>query len=250
MERTDYARIAERYDQNADRHRIPDDLVLESLVAGRGDTPVRALDLACGTGNYLRQHVARHGDAVAFVGLDRSTEMLAQARPKVPGVELLTGVAESLPFDAASFDYVTTSFAFHHFEDKPKALDEIARVLREHGTLRCVNIDPTRMRASWLYAMFPETYVLDLERFWLPEVLERQLEKRGFAVETAIDVRRTRVPLSTCLADVERRELSQLDILAPADYERGRSALREALRADPEGTVRSEVAIFTLVARR
>lgn len=250
MERTEYARIADRYDQNVDRLRIPDDLVLDAIVAARGDAPVRALDLACGTGNYLRHHVARHGDAVVFVGLDRSDAMLAQARPKLPGVELLTGAAESLPFDAASFDYVTTSFAFHHFEDKAKALDEMARVLRARGTLRCVNVDPARMRASWLYAMFPETYVLDLERFWPLEVIERQLEKRGFAVEAAIDVRRTRVPLATCLADVERRELSQLDILAPADYERGRAALREAVRVEPDASVRSEVAIFTLVARR
>ncbi|MFO0612303.1 MAG: methyltransferase domain-containing protein [Polyangiaceae bacterium] len=251
MERTDYARIADRYDDNADRLRIADDLTLAALVALPRTRPVRALDLGCGTGNYLVHH-AKLGAHVEFVGIDRSPDMLARAKAKLEGstIELCEGSAEALPFDAGRFDYVTTHFAFHHFEDKPKALDEIARVLAPGGTLRCVNIVPSRMRDWWLYTVFPGALVLDLERFWLPEILEHQLEKREFVVETAIEARRSRTYLSACLPDVERREISELAILKDAEYQRGLRTLRQMVADDPSTSVRSELTMMTMVARR
>jgi ubiquinone/menaquinone biosynthesis C-methylase UbiE len=252
MERTDYARIADRYDDNADRLRIADDLVLAALVAAPRSGPVRALDLGCGTGNYLVHHARRYDASVAFVGIDRSPDMLARAKAKLEGssVELCNGSAEALPFEENRFDYVTTHFAFHHFEDKPKALDEIARVLTPGGTLRCVNIVPSRMRDWWLYTLFPESLVLDLERFWLPEIIEHQLERRGFVVDTAIESRRSRTLLSACLPDVERREISELAILRDADYARGLRNLRQIVADDPTASMRSELAMMTMAARR
>jgi len=52
----------------------------------------------------------------------------------LPEVEVVEGSAEEIPMDDASVDAVTVAQAFHWF-DAPRALEEIARVLRPGGRL-------------------------------------------------------------------------------------------------------------------
>lgn len=250
MRRTDYEGIAARYDDNPLRLRVPDDAVLAQALERLARRPLVALDLACGTGNYLAAQRQAHGAAVRWHGLDASEAMLACAREKVHGVELVAGRAERLPWDAAHFDYVVTSFAFHHFEDKPRALDEITRVSKPDGAFRLVNIDPSRMRRSWLYRFFPEAEREDDARFWSPELIGYELERRGWDVRTRIEITMGPTPLAEALADAERRELSQLAILDDAGYARGLERLRAEATRDPGGSIPSEMAVVTIAATR
>ena len=96
MKKTDYTRIAPIYDQAAVRHDIPVDAELAARVdAGRVEA---VLDVACGTGNYLRVQREAHARApIRWHGLDASEAMLARARDKLLGtaagsVEPTTGV--------------------------------------------------------------------------------------------------------------------------------------------------------------
>jgi ubiquinone/menaquinone biosynthesis C-methylase UbiE len=116
---TDYARIFDRYDANPDRHRIAVDAEIALLSQRR--TPLRILDLACGTGNWLGVQVRAHGShGMGWHGLDASPEMLGLARQKVPEAMLVLGRAEELPYDDGEFDFVAVNFAFHHFEQKKR----------------------------------------------------------------------------------------------------------------------------------
>jgi ubiquinone/menaquinone biosynthesis C-methylase UbiE len=183
VKRTNYEDVAARYDQNAKRHQIPTDELLAPLVTARapGAPPLEALDLGCGTGNYLSVQTAAFGDRVRWRGLDASEAMLARARTKVgTQVELVIGRAEALPYADATFDYLTTSFAFHHFEDKPRALDEMRRVMKPGAAFRLFNIEPTRMKGWWVYDLFPEAWLEDQKRFWSAELFHHELEQRGF----------------------------------------------------------------------
>src|SRR5262245_12563278 len=66
--------------------------------AGPGDT---VLDVATGTGAVASELIRRTGCTV--VGLDQSSEMLAEARRRLPrGVELVEGDADHLPFPDGS----------------------------------------------------------------------------------------------------------------------------------------------------
>src|SRR5687768_3839198 len=78
--RTDYERLADRYDEDRAGWSIPrDDVVDEMLASG----PVRVLDLGCGTGRWLAAQREAFGDAdVAWVGADPSAAMLAEASAK------------------------------------------------------------------------------------------------------------------------------------------------------------------------
>jgi SAM-dependent methyltransferase len=62
-------------------------------------------------------------------------EMLAVARRKTGDIDWREGVAENLPFDDASFDAVISQFGFMFFDDRPRALSEMMRVLKSGGRL-------------------------------------------------------------------------------------------------------------------
>ena len=94
--------------------------------------PGRTLvDLAAGSGKLTRQLVALGCEVIAV-------EPVAAMRAAIgEGIRALDGTAEAIPLPDSSADAVTVAQAFHWF-DGPKALTEIARVLRPGGALALV----------------------------------------------------------------------------------------------------------------
>lgn len=246
--RTDYARIAKVYDELDLRHRIPRDEHLgERLVGGEGAFAV--LDVACGTGNYLRvQRGFFPDERITWRGVDASPHMLEVARPKLPGVALEVARAESLPFADASFDYVSVNFAFHHFEDKHAALDEMTRVLAAGGGLRMSNLAIERMPDWWVFRFFPESRWEDEKRFWSCELILHELERRGFAVDIDVEVRLRRRPAEVLIGEAERRDLSSVAIVSPRCFEVGMGELRRLAEAGE--SVLDTIAVMTARAGR
>ncbi|ASY66608.1 Ubiquinone/menaquinone biosynthesis methyltransferase UbiE (plasmid) [Sinorhizobium sojae CCBAU 05684] len=95
----------------------------------------RVLDVACGTGALTLAAAKITGPSGSVVGLDANPDMLAVARGKPGQIEWLEGKAEALPLPDNGFDVVVSQFGFMFFEDKPKALAEMMRVLRPGGRL-------------------------------------------------------------------------------------------------------------------
>lgn len=89
------------------------------------------LDLGAGTGKLTRALAGRGLEVIAVEPLDEMREVLQR---QLPDVGALAGVAESIPLDDASVDAVTVAQAWH-WVDPPRALPEIARVLRPGGAL-------------------------------------------------------------------------------------------------------------------
>jgi SAM-dependent methyltransferase len=105
---------------------------VEFLAQRLGIGPGRdALDLGAGTGKFTRE-LLRLGARV--VAVEPSAPMLAELVAASPGVDARSGTGEAIPAPDASFDLVIAAQAFHWF-DAPRALAEIARVLRGGGGL-------------------------------------------------------------------------------------------------------------------
>jgi SAM-dependent methyltransferase len=93
------------------------------------------LDVACGTGALTLAAFAAVGSDGRVVGVDANPEMLAVARRKSDQIEWLEGIAETLPFDDASFDAVVSQFGLMFFHDRSRAISEMRRVLKPGGRL-------------------------------------------------------------------------------------------------------------------
>lgn len=89
----------------------------------------RILDLGCGTGQ-LTAKIAESGASV--VGLDRSAEMIGQARQNYPGLEFRLADAASFSYPG-EFDAVFSNAALHWITDAEKAIESIASSLRPGG---------------------------------------------------------------------------------------------------------------------
>lgn len=135
-QRQDWNRVAggwEKWDEFFDRsmaflnHRLVADA---RLKAG-----LRVLDLGSGTGYPALLDAQVVGPSGSVVGMDLAEQMLAVAERKarrlgLTNVSFRTGDATNLPFDAASFDAVTSRFCLMFLPEIPKAAAEIARVLK------------------------------------------------------------------------------------------------------------------------
>jgi ubiquinone/menaquinone biosynthesis C-methylase UbiE len=95
---------------------------LERVVHGL--SPVRVLDVACGTG-FLTRHL--RGDVVA---LDQSETMLAIARQRLPNARTIRADAVPLPFRDGEFDRIFTSHFYGHLlaHEREAFLREARRV--------------------------------------------------------------------------------------------------------------------------
>jgi ubiquinone/menaquinone biosynthesis methyltransferase len=114
----------------------------QRLVSMSGAAPgVRALDLACGTGDIAYAAAAR---GARVTGLDITFRMVELAKEKGTATFLqnskkggcplfLVGDMLALPFADSSFDLVTTGYGIRNVPDIDVAIGEIRRVLRPGG---------------------------------------------------------------------------------------------------------------------
>ena len=176
--------------------------------------------------------------------------MLQIAKKKVKNVEFYKGYAENLPYEAEIFDFIVTNFAFHHFENKIKALDEIKRVLRKEGIFSMLNISPQHIKSWWVYQYFPNSISEDQKRFWTVEQISNALKKRGFTVKTEISILRRHFKLSAILEEAQNRDISQLNIISEKQYEQGIKRIEEDLKKDPNSLVNEIGALLSCGARK
>jgi ubiquinone/menaquinone biosynthesis C-methylase UbiE len=114
-------------------------VALAEHLKGRRLAAQPLLDVACGTGRFLRA-VKHNYPRLPVTGLDLSRPYLAKAqRALAPWswTGLVEGAAERLPFADASFAAVTSVYLFHELPRRVRAqvAREMARVLRPGGLL-------------------------------------------------------------------------------------------------------------------
>ena len=124
---------------DAMRRRLIPPLVRFARAQGASaQKPLRILDVACGTGHFLRMLGAALPHEAKFFGLDLSPHYIARAREVLPrelDVSLVCDNAEKLPFLDGSFDAVTSVFLLHEVpaDVRARVLAEMARVVRPGG---------------------------------------------------------------------------------------------------------------------
>jgi SAM-dependent methyltransferase len=145
--------------------------VLAELLRRRVHSPVRLLDVGS-SGGSVTQALMELGPVTAC-DLDPGSAAAARRRP---GLSLVVGRAEALPFEDHSFDLVTAFDVIEHIDDDLGALQEIARVVRPTGAV-AVAVPAY----EWMWGRQDE--VNGHIRRYTRRLLRRRLEAAGLSVE-------------------------------------------------------------------
>lgn len=96
------------------------------------------LDLGCGAGLDLLLAAEKVGSGGRVIGVDFNEDMLKLANKRVEGshnIELRKGKIEILPVESNSIDWVISNCVINLSQEKQKAFNEIARVLKPSGKM-------------------------------------------------------------------------------------------------------------------
>jgi len=132
-----FAKIAGRYILTNHVLSLGTDILWRRKVARlvAGLHPTTLLDLATGTGD-LAAAISAASPATKITGADFSAPMLDVARARnLPQAEWLVADAMAMPFADAAFDVITVAFGLRNMADWPRAVQEMARVIRPGGHL-------------------------------------------------------------------------------------------------------------------
>ena len=138
-----FSRVSDNYDLMNDlmsvgMHRLWKSSYVNSAAVERNH---KCLDLAAGTGDISKILSKKVKGKTVYL-CDQNSDMIDQAKERsvnegfINKCHFAVSSAEKLPYSDSFFDHVFISFGFRNFSDKPKALKEIMRVLKEGGQLQ------------------------------------------------------------------------------------------------------------------
>jgi len=101
---------------------------LEALVRSHLSSDSHVLDLGCGRGGVVELFWR---DVRLTAGLDPDVPSLAEHR--APGMPVIRGRGENLPFETGSFDLIVCLWVLEHLDQPDVVFKEVRRVLRAGG---------------------------------------------------------------------------------------------------------------------
>ncbi|WP_155893966.1 class I SAM-dependent methyltransferase [Cystobacter fuscus] len=136
-----------------DEYRVNPTSVVEWVL---GKIPLEGrsaiLDAGCGLGRFALAAAERSPAGSVVTALDLSAAMVDAVRTEARGRQLAIEVSvagiEELPHPAETFDVVLCNYVLYHVESIPKAIGELARVLKPGG--RLVSVVPA---FRWLHEL-------------------------------------------------------------------------------------------------
>lgn len=172
-----------------ERTTIPGELLAKRTIARLLDlrAGLSVLDVGSGTGADTIDVARAVGADGRVVGVDRSAEMIAEARERagnagVP-VEFVTADAHVLDFPDASFDRVRTERMLIHLADPAAAVREMVRVTKPGGRVVASDIDGGTVFFNSTNTSLAEALALRLSRGlaqgWMGRRQQRYLVDAG-----------------------------------------------------------------------
>jgi ubiquinone/menaquinone biosynthesis C-methylase UbiE len=162
---------------------------IAEFMRGRDQRKATLIDVACGTGRFLRQ-VRLAYPAMALKGLDLSRPYLDEAARQLRGLrgaELIEAPAEKMPLADASVDIATSIFLYHELppEVRRQVTAEIARILKPGGLY--VFIDSLQMgdKPGWdgLLEAFPHRFHEPYYRHYTTDDLDGMFAAAGLQAD-------------------------------------------------------------------
>jgi ubiquinone/menaquinone biosynthesis C-methylase UbiE len=102
----------------------------------------RVLDLGCGAGHASFAAAPFASEVIAYDLTESMLKVVAAtaAERGLSNIRTRRGSVESLPYDAATFDWVISRYSAHHWRNLQQALREIRRVLKPGGQVCFIDV--------------------------------------------------------------------------------------------------------------
>ena len=229
-----FAQVAANYD--ALRREATDDMADWLVAAGDLRRGHALVDVGCGTGAMTALLTSRAG--VTAVGVDASEEMLQEAKSRAgEHCRFVHSRAEELPFPDNTFDRGLMQTVVHLL-DRPTALAEARRVLRDDAALLVSTVDPAGVDAFWLAEWFPSWADIDRRRFPTVDALTEELRNAGFQrVEAAHNPQRLEFMRDHALSMLRARFASSFALIDEHEYELGLARAEREMADSFESTL-------------
>lgn len=155
-----------------------------------GEAPVELIDIACGTGRFLRE-ILRNNPKISANGLDLSRPYLHKAQRSLaahPETRFLEANAEDIPAEDGAYDIATCVYLFHELPKKVRrtVAKEIARILKPGGMLVFVDSVQTGDHPPYdaLLQRFPMAFHEPYYTNYLDDDLEALFTEAGFEISS------------------------------------------------------------------
>src|SRR5687768_6677205 len=113
--------------------------IFDTLLDLEGIEEKRILEIGCGPGQLWLNNIERVPPAWDITLSDFSPGMLGEAQHNLSGTyrpfSFVLIDAQDVPYPDETFDIVVANYMLYHVPDRPKAIRELARVLRAVGRL-------------------------------------------------------------------------------------------------------------------
>lgn len=183
---TDFFNSRTTYDSEGVGHPENAQRLLDFVSVGSGQT---ILDIATGTG-LVAIPVAKSVDPKGLViGVDMSTEMLAQAKAKIKAeginnLELIEADIELVEFNIQQFDIIFCCSALVYISDIPALLNKCYRWLKTGGCLAFTSSNKGSHLSEVRVRVCKDLFGIDLPHIirplWTPEKCTKLLQNSGF----------------------------------------------------------------------
>ncbi|AEH06433.1 class I SAM-dependent methyltransferase [Methanothermococcus okinawensis] len=170
-DKTPFDRYAKEYDKWYDENEQIYKAELDAIkkFIPKSDEKKKGLEIGVGTGRFAKPLGIEYG-------LEPSKSMAEIAKKR--GINVYEGIAEDIPFDDESYDYVLMTTTLCFLNDPIKGLKEIKRILKPNGVLIIGMIDKnsplgkfyeSKKEKSKFYK-YAKFYSLDEVLNWLKEL--------------------------------------------------------------------------------
>ena len=106
----------------------------------------QVLDIGCATGRFS---LLLAEDGAAVTGIDISKVLLGQAKRRVKRATFYAGSVTAIPARANSFDAAICIEVLEHVPDLPRAIAEMARVLKQGGKVVIIDKNILSLHPRW-----------------------------------------------------------------------------------------------------
>jgi ubiquinone/menaquinone biosynthesis C-methylase UbiE len=159
--------------------------MIKKQIPGDGEG-LKFLELGAGTGR-LTKFMAMAYPKAKIVALDLSHPYLQKARENLKDfsrIDFIQGLAEELPFQKGSFDFVFSCFVFHELPlaIREQVIAEAHRVLKPHGYFGFVDSIQNKEAAhlGWALQQFPVDFHEPFYKNYVENDMAEMLERGKF----------------------------------------------------------------------